>query len=268
MNTSGYLIVNTDELQYYLKDLRRIPVVSHERQDEIFKLLKNDKLSQKEKTKLKNELISGNLRFVITIAKLYQNQGLDLLDLISEGNLGLIRAIDKYDTDSQNKFISYAVWWIRQSIMSALNDYSRTIRIPSNIVQEQEKNKKKSFEELSEEDVIKMDFSLPYCISLSERINEEGDELIDVVQDPNEQTPDMLVNNKSEIRKRIDRLLSCLDDREKLIIEKYYGLNGTECNLDDLGEYFNCTKERIRQLKDKGIKKLRNDSYNILNIIY
>ena len=145
MNTSGYLIVNTDELQYYLKDLRRIPVVSHERQDEIFKLLKNDKLSQKEKTKLKNELISGNLRFVITIAKLYQNQGLDLLDLISEGNLGLIRAIDKYDTDSQNKFISYAVWWIRQSIMSALNDYSRTIRIPSNIVQEQEKNKKKVY---------------------------------------------------------------------------------------------------------------------------
>lgn len=268
MNTSGYLIVNTDELQYYLKDLRRIPVVSHERQDEIFKLLKNNNISQKEKTNLKNELISGNLRFVITIAKLYQNQGLDLLDLISEGNLGLIKAIDKYDIDSQNKFISYAVWWIRQSIMSALNDYSRTIRIPSNIVQEQEKNKKKSFEELSEEDVIKMDFSLPYCISLSERINEEGDELIDVVQDPNEQTPDILVNNKFEIRKRIDRLLSCLDEREKLIIEKYYGLNGTECNLDDLGEYFNCTKERIRQLKDKGIKKLRNDSYNILNIIY
>ena len=133
---------NTDELQQYIKDLKRIPVISHERQDEIFLLLQKNDITKKEREKLLNELVLGNLRFVISVAKLYQNQGLDILDLISEGNIGLIKAANRFKPDSGLRFISYAVWWVKQSILASLNENSRTIRIPSNIIQENQKEKK------------------------------------------------------------------------------------------------------------------------------
>ena len=143
-------IVKTEEIQYYLKDLKRIPVISHEREYEIFKSLKEDKsLSKTDRQKLIDEVITGNLRFVISVAKTYQNQGLDIGDLISEGNIGLIKAIEGYDLTSGFKFISYAVWWIKQRILYSLNEYSRTIRVPSNVIQDAQKAKK---EETSEED--------------------------------------------------------------------------------------------------------------------
>jgi RNA polymerase primary sigma factor len=128
-------IINTDEVQSYLKDLKKIPVITHNRQDEIFKILKNKKTTQEVKTELHRELIIGNLRFVVSIAKQYQNQGLALADLISEGNIVLIKSADWFDPSSGLKFISYAVWWIKQSMMAALNENSRTIRIPSNLIQ-------------------------------------------------------------------------------------------------------------------------------------
>ena len=121
-------MINTDELQNYLKDLKKIPVITHERQDEIFKQLKNKDISKSDREKLNNELVIGNLRFVVSIAKQYQNQGLDLLDLISEGNLGLLKSVDRFDPNSGLRFISYAVWWIKQSIMASLNENSRIIR--------------------------------------------------------------------------------------------------------------------------------------------
>ena len=260
-----HIIINSDELQYYLKDLRKISVITHEEQDEIFNKLKEKNISELEKSKLKRRLVLGNLRFVITIAKGYQNQGLDMPDLINEGNIGLLKASKRFDHTSGVKFISYAVWWIRQSIMAALNEYARTIRIPSNVVQELQKQKKENNQNLlSTNNLIG---SLPSCVSLSDNINDEGDRLIDIIRDPNESKADIMINSKDEIKKRVTKILSVLDDRERVIIEKSFGLNGVESNLDDLGIEFNCTKERIRQLKDKAIKKLRNESYYLFEYL-
>ena len=271
MNKS--IIINTEEIQHYIKDIRKIKVVTHERQLVIFEKLKNKNITKKEKDTLLNELVLGNLRFVISVAKSYQNNGLDLIDLISEGNIGLIRAAERFDPNSGNKFISYAVWWIKQSIMSSLNDNSRTIRLPSNIVQETQKKKKNK-------DALDQDYGLntgnecffggvelPYCVNLFDEINEDGEQLIDLIVNVNADNPEDSLNTIDEIKKRVSMMLSILDDREKTIIEKTYGLNGVEVNLEDLGDEFGCTKERIRQLRDKALKKLRNDSYGLLNYL-
>lgn len=259
-------IINTDELQNYLKDLKKIPVITHKRQDEIFNRLKDKAITKDEKQKLHNELVIGNLRFVVSIAKQYQNQGLDLLDLISEGNIGLLKAVDRFDPNSGLKFISYAVWWVKQSMMASLNENSRTIRIPSNLIQEAHKHNQNDYDNPNNT-ISELTYCLPFCIDLNFPINDDGDELIDIIRDPNEQSPEVVFVSADEIRKRVSAILSVLDEREKVIIEKYFGLNGTEANLDDLGEEFQCTKERIRQLKDKAIKKLRNESYSLLNYL-
>lgn len=269
MNKS--ILINTEEVQQYIRDIRKIKVITHERQDEIFELLKNKNINKKEHDTLLNELVLGNLRFVISVAKLYQGQGLDIMDLISEGNIGLLKAAERFNPYSGNKFISYAVWWVKQSIMLSLNENSRTIRLPSNIIQDQHKNKKReslnnnnfliTYEDNVHDDV------LPYCVNLSEKINEDGDTLIDIIKNNNTNNPEILNKTPEDIRKNIDMILSVLDEREKIIIEKSYGLSGVEINLEDLGEEFGCTKERIRQLRDRALKKLRNDSYGFSNYL-
>jgi RNA polymerase primary sigma factor len=267
------IIINTEEIQQYIKDIRKIPVISHERQEQIFKLLISKETPKKEKTELLNELVVGNLRFVISVAKMYQSQGMDIMDLISEGNIGLIKAAERFDPTSGLKFISYAVWWVKQSIMASLNENARTIRIPSNLVQEAQKQRKK--EEIGVEDQFHLDKdyevsvgqNLPYCIGLYNEINEDGDTLIDLIPNKNADDPEAFLNSPEEIKKKVALMLNDLDEREKIIITKYYGLTGIESNLDDLGEEFGCTKERIRQLRDKAIKKLRNESFGLLNYL-
>ena len=267
------ILVNPDEIQLYIKDLRKIPVISHQRQEEIFELLNNKKTDKETKTKLYNELVVGNLRFVISVAKMFQNQGMDLLDIISEGNIGLIKAAERFDPTTGLKFISYAVWWVRQSIMASLNENCRTIRIPSNLVQDAQKQKKVEISEEDNffinnvEDETPIGVNLPYCIGLYKEINEDGDQLIDVIPNREAESPDAILNSPEEIKKKVSAMLSVLDDREKIIIERYYGLTGIESNLEDLGEEFGCTKERIRQLRDKAIKKLRNESFGLLNYL-
>jgi RNA polymerase primary sigma factor len=208
---------------------------------------------------------------VITVAKIYQGQGMDMLDLISEGNIGLIKAAERFDPKSGFKFISYAVWWVKQSIMASLNENARMIRLPSNVIQENQKRQKSepipddqffiNYEDTGAEIV------LPHCVKLSDEINDEGDTLIDVIVNHDADNPEALLNTPEEVKKRVDMMLSILDDREKIIIEKSYGLTGIEMNLEDLGEQFGCTKERVRQLRDKALKKLRNDSYGLLNYL-
>ena len=266
-------LANTEEIQQYIRDLKKIPVISHERQEEIFTELTNKEINKDEKKKLYDELVVGNLRFVISVAKGYQNQGMDLLDMVSEGNIGLMKAAQRFDPTSGLKFISYAVWWVRQSIMASLNDNCRTIRIPSNLVQDAQKAKKENMSEEdnffvndSEEEIV-VSPTLPYCVGLYKEINEEGDQLIDVIPNKNIESPDAILNSPEEIKKKVSLMLSVLDDREKIIIERYYGLTGVESNLEDLGEEFGCTKERIRQLRDKAIKKLRNESFGLLNYL-
>lgn len=264
-------IVKTEEIQYYLKDLKRIPVISHEREYEIFKSLKEDKgLSKTDRQKLIDEVITGNLRFVISVAKTYQNQGLDISDLISEGNIGLIKAIERYDLTSGFKFISYAVWWIKQQILYSLNEYSRTIRVPSNVIQDAQKAKKL---DAKDEDKYFIEYSqvaitgIPTTIDLFREINEDGDTLIEMIANPNSEMPDVIANSAEDLKHRIKYMMSFLDERERAIIDGYFGLLGSEKNLEDLGEEFGCTKERIRQLKDKAIKKLRNESFSLLKYL-
>lgn len=270
MQLKKTILLNTEEFQLYVKDLKRIPVITHERQEQIFQELNRPEISKKEKETLHEELVLGNLRFVISVAKMYQNQGLDILDLVSEGNIGLIKAAERFEPSSGFKFISYAVWWVKQSIMAALNEYSRTIRVPSNVIQDSQKQKKNddSLENIFLcDDEETFDVNIPSCVSLDDQINEDGDQLIDIIPNSNAGNPESYLNSKEEIKKRVAMMLSVLDEREKVIIERYFGLNGIESNLDDLGEQFGCTKERIRQLRDKAIKKLRNESYSLHNIL-
>jgi RNA polymerase primary sigma factor len=265
------IIINTEEIQQYIKDIRKLPVITHNRQEEIFELMKNKNISKKERKELYDELVVGNLRFVISIAKSYQNQGMDFMDIISEGNIGLIKASERFDPTSGVKFISYAVWWIRQSIMASLNDNSRTIRLPSNIIQESQKQRKEELLDnhnlIINQDDDHSNSNLPYCVGLNSEINEDGDQLIDVIPNQNADNPENSLNSIEEIKKKVSLMLSVLDDREKTIIERYYGLTGIESNLEDLGEEFGCTKERIRQLRDKAIKKLRNESFVLLKYL-
>ena len=251
-------ILGTEQLQNYIKLIRKKPLITNERLKEIDELLKLD-LDSETRKRIYNELIEGNLRFVITIAKKYHSKNIDIMDLISEGNIGLIKATERYKPDSEFKFISYAVWWIKQHIISYLNDYARTIRIPSNLVQLNLKNKKEEILNEYENDINDI---LHYFISFYSDNNDDIN-LIDFIFEKDYgviNEPDITLNNK------INKLLNVLDEREKTIIKKYYGFNNIESNLEVLGEEFSCTKERIRQIKDKAILKLRNESYEFIKM--
>ena len=267
MQNTNFL--NTEEIQFYLKDIKKLPVSDKQRLTLIVKGLQKTNISSKEREDLLKQLVLGNLRFVISVSKNFQNQGLDLPDLISEGNIGLIKAAEQFDPKRKIKFISYAVWWIRQAIMSSLNDNSRTIRIPSNIIQEQQKLKKLFFDEYENpEKLLEIPtLSIPKCVNLSTPINDEGDELIDIIVNHDSFSPESYVVNQDETKEQVKKLLGLLNEKERIIITKYFGLDGVECNLEDLGEQFGCTKERIRQLKEKAMKKLRNESFTLLNYL-
>mgnify|MGYP001028616185 CR=1 FL=1 len=267
MKNTNFL--NSDEIQFYLKDIKNIPVSDRHRLTDIVNGLKRPNITTEERDSLLKQLVLGNLRFVISVAKNFQNQGMDLPDLISEGNIGLIRAAEEFDPKRKIKFISYAVWWIRQSIMSSLNENSRTIRIPSNIIQEQQKLKKIFFDQFEEPEKYNNipSLSIPKCVNLSTPINDEGDELIDVIVNRDSLSPESYVVNQDETNEQVRNLLGLLNEKERIIITKYFGLDGVECNLEDLGDQFGCTKERIRQLKEKAMKKLRNGSFTLLNYL-
>lgn len=214
----------------------------------------------------------GNLRFVISVAKSFQNQGIPLIDLISEGNIGLMKAAERYDPSSGFRFISYAVHWVKQTIIASLTDTARTVRVPSNVLQQALKSKKTFNEEdatcyVTYYENLDAESLIPSCVGLFDEINEDGDQLIDLIPNKNADNPEDSLNNAEEIRKRVSIILSVLDERERVIIEKSFGLCGVESNLDDLGEEFGCTKERIRQLRDKSLKKLRNISYDLIKYL-
>jgi RNA polymerase primary sigma factor len=250
--------INQEEIQLYLKDIRKIKVMTPEREKELAKLINSGVLTEKETKKVYQELVEGNLRFVITVAKQYQNQGLDFPDLINEGNLGLMKAIQNFDWSKNLRFISYAVWWVKQSILQSLNDNARTIRLPVNVVQDLHRAKKAIESNGGKlEDKFQ---NLPSMIDLDMSINEDGDTLVDVIRNDQADMPDEAFDTKDELKKQLISLLNVLDDREKVIVEDYYGLTGTPRTLEDIGGDFNLTKERVRQIKEKALRKLRNDS--------
>ncbi|NOZ57918.1 MAG: sigma-70 family RNA polymerase sigma factor, partial [Calditrichaeota bacterium] len=226
-----------------------------------------------------DKLVKANLRFVISVAKEYQGQGLPLQDLISEGNLGLIKAAQRFDETRGFKFISYAVWWIRQSILQALAEQSRVVRLPLNRVGainkvgraleqlEKEYGREPSMQELAEKmemtayevaDVLK---TSARHLSLDEPFNEEdGNSLLDVIESDRYDPPDAGLMRES-LRQEIEKVLSTLKPREAEIIKLYFGLDGDRpLTLEEIGEYFQLTRERVRQIKDKALRRLRHRS--------
>lgn len=248
--------INQDEIQSYLKDIRKKKVMTPQREKELAELMKSGLLSQSEIDKINKEVLEGNLRFVITVAKQYQNQGLDLSDLIAEGNYGLMKAIKNFDWSKDLRFISYAVWWIKQSILQSLNENARTIRLPTNVVQDLHRAKRELDAKGGELDIKFA--SLPSMIDLDTEINEDGDSFLDILKNDDAQMPDEVFNSKDVLKTKLLGLLTCLDERERVIIEDYFGLTGTSRTLEDIGTDFNLTKERVRQIKEKSLRKLRN----------
>ena len=250
--------INQDEISVYLKDIRKLKVMTPEREKELAKKMMSQDTSKFERDQIKKEILEGNLRFVITVSKQYQNQGLDLCDLIAEGNYGLLRAIENFDWSKNLRFISYAVWWVRQAILQSLNENARTIRYPVNVVQELHKAKKER--DVTGEDLSDKLTNLPYTINLDSPLNEEGDTLIDVINNPNVDSPDSGLSTEQTLKDKLLAMLNVLDNRERVIIEDYFGLTGNTRTLEDIGNDFELTKERVRQIKERALRKLRNES--------
>jgi RNA polymerase primary sigma factor len=263
INKQSVIPINQDEVSHYLKDIRKIKVMTAERERELSALMQSDSVTDKQKESVKKEIIEGNLRFVITVAKQYQNQGVDFPDLVAEGNLGLIKALNNFDWTKNLRFISYAVWWIKQSILQSLNEHSRTIRIPVNVVQDLQKEKKRV--EKTGDKMGDRFANLPYTINLEHQINEEGDTLIDLIENKDSMRPDEIFNTSTQLKDGLINIMNILDEREKQIVEDYYGISGTPRTLEDIGSDFNLTKERVRQIKEKALRKLRNESSNLFD---
>jgi RNA polymerase primary sigma factor len=258
MKEKSSIPINQEEISNYLKDIRKLKVMTPERERELAERMLSGFITEEETKEIQKELLEGNLRFVITVSKQYQNQGLDLPDLIAEGNLGLMKAIEHFDWSKQLRFISYAVWWVRQSILQSLNENARTIRLPVNVVQELHKAKKELANagvELPEKFV-----NLPYTVNLDSPLNEEGDTLLDVLNNPNADLADANLSTEQTLKEKLLSMLDVLDEREKIIIQDYFGLSGSTRTLEDIGNDFDLTKERVRQIKEKALRKLRNET--------
>jgi RNA polymerase primary sigma factor len=268
----------TLSLDKYLHEIGKVALISSEEEVELAKRIRRGDKDALEK------LIKSNLRFVVSVAKQYQNQGLSLPDLINEGNLGLIKAAQRYDETRGFKFISYAVWWIRQSILQALAEQSRIVRLPLNKIGsitrinktfnrlEQEYQREPTPEEVAfiletssdiVEDALKVS---SHHISMDAPIHEEdsGNNLYDILLNEESLSPDKGLIYSS-LCKEIERTLSTLTEREADVIRYYFGLSGCKQHtLEEIGEEFGLTRERVRQIKEKTIKKMRNQYRNKL----
>lgn len=264
-----------DTINRYFKDVKKSEGLSLEKEGELAIRIQNGD------TKAIDELVEANLKFVVTIAKEFQGQGLPLPDLISEGNYGLIKAAYKFDHTKGFKFISYAVWWIRQSILQSLNDNARIIRLPTNVINKSQQVRKdiEKFEFLNEREPIigeevntngdKFKKMVTGSIILNDKINEEGDELHELIEDSTFKEVDEYYTIDEEVKVELDKTLSVLDDREREIIECYFGINieGEPMTLETIGERFNLSKERIRQIKHMAIRKLRHNVHGLYDIL-
>ena len=258
----------SQSLDKYLQEIGREPLIDVNEEVELAGRIRNGDRRALEK------LVRSNLRFVVSVAKQYQNQGLSLPDLINEGNLGLIKAAEKFDETRGFKFISYAVWWIRQSILQALAEQSRIVRLPLNQVGslnkinkafqrfEQEHERKPSAEELAEELDIPVD-KIADTLRMSGRhvsmdapfVEGEDNCLIDVMENEDSPNADRGLINES-LSTEISRALATLTPREELILRKCFGIGVPEKTLEEIGDELNLTRERVRQIKEKAVRKV------------
>lgn len=268
---------DTLSLDKYLHEIGKVELLSAEKEVELAKRIKKGDREALE------SLIKANLRFVVSVSKQYQNQGLSLPDLINEGNLGLIKAAERFDETRGFKFISYAVWWIRQSILQALAEQARIVRLPLNKIGsinkinkvfsrlEQEFQREPTVEEVAEllearPEAIEdsMNFSSVHVSMDAPIREEEANNMYDVMLNDDSPSPDTDLIDSS-LRKEIERSLSTLGDREAEILRFYFGLNGYQPHtLEEIGDEFGLTRERVRQIKEKAIKKLKNQYRNRL----
>ena len=265
---------NSEALDKYLQEISHEELLSVDEEVELAQRI------HRGDQRALDKLTRANLRFVVSVAKQYQNQGLSLPDLINEGNVGLVKAAEKFDETRGFKFISYAVWWIRQSILQAIAEQSRLVRLPLNQVGtvsrinrilskfEQENERHPSVEELSEhldiptEKVGEVLGAGGRHISVDAPFS-DGDEtsLLDVLVNDDSPTADRQLVLES-LRKEIDRVLHLLSERERNIISAFYGLGQPEMTLEEIGNKYGLTRERVRQIKEKAIRHLRNNTQN------
>ena len=263
-------------LDKYLQEIGRKDLITVDEEVELAQ-----KIKQGDQAAL-DKLVSANLRFVVSVAKQYQNQGLSLPDLIDEGNLGLIKAAQKFDETRGFKFISYAVWWIRQSILQALAEQSRIVRLPLNQVGslnkigkalqrfEQENERRPSPMELAEQLDVPVE-NIADTMKVSGRhvsvdapfVDGEDNSLLDVL--PNEDSPmaDSSLNQES-LSKEVNRALEQLNPRERDILKMFFGIGCQEMTLEEIGAKFDLTRERVRQIKEKAIRRLKGQKSKLL----
>ena len=263
----------TASLDKYLQEIGKVELISAEEEVRLAQRIKQgDKIALEKLTK-------ANLRFVVSVAKQYQNQGLSLPDLINEGNLGLIKAAQRFDETRGFKFISYAVWWIRQSILQALAEQSRIVRLPLNKIGsinkinktyaklEQEFEREPNAEEIAEvleiteQEVKESMKNAGRHISMdAPLVQDEDNTMYDVLKSEEAPTPETELLYES-LRKEIDRAISTLTQREQDVVRLYFGLNGSHpMTLEEIGEKFDLTRERVRQIKEKAIRRLKHTS--------
>ena len=264
----------SESLEKYLQEIGKEELLSTDEEVELAQQIR------KGDRKALERLTKANLRFVVSVAKQYQNQGLSLADLINEGNLGLIKAAEKFDETRGFKFISYAVWWIRQSILQAIADQSRIVRLPLNQVGsmnkinrmlnkfEQENERRPSVDEISEETDLPQD-KVDEVLSVSGRhvsmdapfVDGEDNSLLDVIVNNDSPMADSELVLES-LRAEIANALLTLSDRERKVIKAFYGIGEPELTLEEIGTKFGLTRERVRQIKEKAIRRLRSNTKN------
>lgn len=264
----------SQSLEKYLQEIGRVQLITPE--EEVALAIKIKQGDQK----ALDRLTKANLRFVVSVAKQYQNQGLSLSDLINEGNLGLIKAAQRFDETKGFKFISYAVWWIRQSILQALAEQSRIVRLPLNKVGltnriskaytalEQEYEREPSADEIAsllEIEIEEVESTLGMSsrhISVDAPFSDSEDgNLLDVLTNENATTVDGEITNKQSLKTEIQRILAVLTEKQRTVLKMYFGIGYDHpISLEDIGETFGLTRERVRQIKDKAIDRLQSNN--------
>ena len=276
INNNNFTNRSEESLDKYLVEISHIPMISAEEEVELAQAIR---AGGKKGDDAKEKLVSANLRFVVSVAKQYQHQGVPLIDLINEGNIGLITAADKFDETRGFKFISYAIWWIRQSILQGIADYSNTIRRPqsqiaiSNKIRNatnafiQEHQRAPSAEELSEIISLEIDKiekaieTETHMASIDAPITEDEDStMADMLASSSDYATDRQVDYESMCSDLLQVLTSVLNERERTIVVQSFGIGCQERGLEDIGNDMGLTRERVRQIRERGIEKIRKSS--------
>lgn len=281
--SQNFTDTSNDLVKAYLRDITKIPVMTAQEEQEIYeRILAGDESA-------KDRLVEGNLRFCVSIAKQYQGQGIDLMDLIEEANIGLIKSTKLFDPSKGVKFLSYAIWWIRESIIKALTNTSRSVRIPAgkintinkllNFIKEYEQTfeQQPSYQEIEEgtgipsSKIVKLLGLRTKTVSLDSTINDNSElTLLDIIPNGDDEAQKYI--NPEGYQQLSDNLLEQLNARERVILKMFYGINCEELSLEDIGDKFGISIERVRQLRDNALKKLnklgQNQWRNLIEGVY